>query len=161
MNAFDQIKETIEAIKASQLQCVILLPNNDAGHSKIIEYVKSNNFKWFPSLPTEIFVNLYRNVSALIGNSSSGIHETPTLKIPTINIGTRQQGRERAENVIDVPYNKSKILEAIHKALFGKEFKKRMQNLVNPYGDGTSAGEIVNVLKHISLDGIIQKQFHD
>jgi len=161
MNAFDQIRETVEAIKTSQLQCVALLPNNDAGYSSIIEYIKLNNIKWFPSLPTGIFVNLYRNVSALIGNSSSGIHETPTLKIPAINIGTRQQGRERTENVIDVPYNRSKILEAIRKAVFDEEFRKRVQNIVNPYGDGTSAGKIVNILKRISLDGIIQKQFHD
>jgi UDP-N-acetylglucosamine 2-epimerase (non-hydrolysing)/GDP/UDP-N,N'-diacetylbacillosamine 2-epimerase (hydrolysing) len=161
MDSFAQIKITTEAIKESKVQCVVLLPNNDAGHSKIIECIKSNNLKWFPSLPTGIFVNLYRNVSALIGNSSSGIHETPTLKIPAINIGSRQQGRERAGNVIDVPYDKSKILAAINKAVFDKKFQKYVQSIENPYGNGTSSGKIVSILKTVPLDGIIQKMFYD
>jgi UDP-N-acetylglucosamine 2-epimerase (non-hydrolysing)/GDP/UDP-N,N'-diacetylbacillosamine 2-epimerase (hydrolysing) len=161
MNSFDQIKETIEAIKESKVQCIVLLPNNDAGYSKIIEFIKSNDVKWFPSLPTDIFINLYRNVSALIGNSSSGIHETPTLKIPTINIGTRQQGRERAGNVIDVPNNKTKIVEAIKKAVFDEDFRKYVRSLENPYGNGTSAEQIVKILKIVPLEGIVQKIFHD
>lgn len=161
MNSFDQIKESIEAVKESNVQCVVLLPNNDAGYSKIIEYIKSNGVKWFPSLPTDIFINLYRNVGALIGNSSSGIHETPTLKIPSINIGTRQKGRERAGNVIDVPYDKIKILEAINKALFDTNFRNYVSNIKNPYGEGYSAEQIVKILKDVSLDGIIQKIFND
>lgn len=161
MNSYDQIKETIEAVKAANVQCIVLLPNNDAGYSKIIEYIKSNDLKWFPSLPTELFVNLYRNVHALIGNSSSGIHETPTLKIPTINIGSRQLGRERAGNVIDVPHDKEKILEAINKALFDVEFRNYVRSIENPYGDGKSAEKIVHVLKTVSLEGIIQKVFYE
>jgi UDP-N-acetyl-D-glucosamine 2-epimerase, UDP-hydrolysing len=161
MNSLDQIKQTVEAIKESKVQCIVLLPNNDAGYSEIISYIKSSKMKWFPSLPTEIFINLYRNVGALIGNSSSGIHETPSLKIPAINIGSRQQGRERAGNVIDVPNDKLKILEAINKALFDEQFKNFVRSIHNPYGDGNSAEKIVNILKTVSLDGIVQKIFHD
>lgn len=161
MNSYHQISETIDAIIEAQVQCIILLPNNDAGYSKIVEKIKSSNVKWFPSLPTDIFINLYRNVWALIGNSSSGIHETPTLKIPAINIGTRQQGRERAGNVIDVPHNKEAILAAIRKAVFDEDFRNYVRTIKNPYGDGNSAEKIVNILKEISLDGIIQKRFHD
>jgi GDP/UDP-N,N'-diacetylbacillosamine 2-epimerase (hydrolysing) len=161
MNSFDQIKETIEAVKETGVQCIVLLPNNDAGYSKIIEYIKSNDVRWFPSLPTLIFINLYRNVSALIGNSSSGIHETPSLKIPAINIGTRQQGRERAGNVIDVPYEKDEIVRAINKALFDKDFRDYVSKLENPYGNGNSAEQIVKTLKTVPLEGIVQKIFHD
>jgi UDP-N-acetylglucosamine 2-epimerase (non-hydrolysing)/GDP/UDP-N,N'-diacetylbacillosamine 2-epimerase (hydrolysing) len=161
MNSFDQIKETIEAIKESEIQCITLLPNNDAGYSRIIDYIKSNEIKWFPSLSTSVFINLYRNVSALIGNSSSGIHETPTLKIPAINIGSRQQGRERAGNVLDVPHDKIKIVEAIRKAVFDQDFREYVRNIENPYGNGTSAKQIVKVLSTVRLDGIIQKIFHD
>ncbi len=161
INSFDQIKETIEAVRASGVQCITLLPNNDAGYSKIIQYIKESGIRWFPSLRTELFVNLYRNVSALIGNSSSGIHETPTLRIPTVNIGTRQQGRERASNVIDVPYDRVKIGEAIQKAVFDQEFRSHVRSIVNPYGTGNSAERIVAKLKTIPLDGIIQKIFHD
>jgi len=161
MSSYKQIKETVEAIKEAKVQCITLLPNNDAGSSKIIEYIKSNDLIWFPSLPTNLFVNLYRNIHALIGNSSSGIHETPTLKIPAINIGSRQQGRERAGNVIDVPHNKEKIIEAINKALFDIKFREYIRSLKNPYGDGRSAEKIVKVLKTISLEGIIQKVFYE
>ncbi len=161
LDSYAQIQETVAAIKESGVQCIVLLPNNDAGHSKIIEFIKQNDLKWFPSLPTDVFINLYRNVSALIGNSSSGIHETPTLKIPAINIGTRQQGRERSENVIDVPNKKEEIVKAINKALFDKDFRAMVSAIENPYGNGDSAIKIVDILRSVKLDGVVQKIFHD
>ncbi|OFX23728.1 MAG: UDP-N-acetyl-D-glucosamine 2-epimerase, UDP-hydrolysing [Bacteroidetes bacterium GWA2_31_9b] len=160
-SSFDQIKETVDAIKELGIQCITLLPNNDAGHQKIITHIQSSGLKWLPSLPTIKFVNLYRNVWALVGNSSSGIHETPTIKIPTVNIGTRQQGRERAANVIDVDYNKGLIKKAIHKALYDEEFRKKVKVLRNPYGDGHSAEKIVEILKSTALEGIVQKIFYE
>jgi UDP-N-acetylglucosamine 2-epimerase (non-hydrolysing)/GDP/UDP-N,N'-diacetylbacillosamine 2-epimerase (hydrolysing) len=126
-----------------------------------LKNIKQNDLKWYPSLSTEVFVNLYRNVSALIGNSSSGIHETPTLKIPAINIGTRQQGRERAQNVIDVPNKKEEILKAIQKAVYDLEFRTMVSKIENPYGNGQSAKQIVDILRTVKLEGIIQKIFHD
>lgn len=161
IHSLDQIRNTIEAIIESGVQCITSLPNNDAGSSKIIEYIKTNNIKWYPSLSTEIFVNLYRNVSAIIGNSSSGIHESSTMKIPAINIGSRQQGRERPKNVIDVTYNKDEIVKAINKAVFDNNFRESVKSISNPYGDGKTAVRIKNVLKEISLNGIIQKIFYD
>ena len=154
-------KETVDAIIEAKIQTIALLPNNDAGHQKIINYIKKSGIKWYPSLPTNIFVNLYRNVNALIGNSSSGIHETPTLGIPAINIGNRQQGRERAENVIDVSHDKDKILLAINKVVNDKKFIKKMKSIPNPYGDGDSAKRIVKILSSVSLENIIQKQYVD
>jgi GDP/UDP-N,N'-diacetylbacillosamine 2-epimerase (hydrolysing) len=161
LDSYAQIQETVAAIKESGVQCIVLLPNNDAGHAKIIEFIKQNDLKWFPSLPTDVFINLYRNVSALIGNSSSGIHETPTLKIPAINIGTRQQGRERSKNVIDVPNKKEEIVKAIKKALFDKDFRAMVSAIKNPYGSGDSSKKIVDILRTVKLDGIVQKIFHD
>jgi len=160
-DSFLQIKETVDAIKEMEIQTVALLPNNDAGYLKIIDYIKHSGIKWYPSLPTDIFINLYRNVSALIGNSSSGIHETPTMKIPAINIGNRQQGRERAANVLDVPHEKNAIVAVIHKALNDTEFLHKVKSIKNPYGNGTSAEKIVKFLKTVSLDNLIQKQFVD
>ena len=160
-DSFTQIKETVDAITESGTQTVSLLPNNDAGHARIIDYIKSSELKWYPSLPAIMFINLYRNASALIGNSSSGIHETPTMRIPAINIGNRQQGRERAENVIDVPNDKISILKGINKALYDESFKNMVDQIQNPYGDGTSAEQIVRILKTVSLDNLIQKQFVD
>ena len=160
-DSFSQIEETVDAINEMGIQTVVLLPNNDAGHSKIIDYITSSNLKWYPSLPTDIFINLYRNVDALIGNSSSGIHETPTMKIPAINIGNRQQGRERAANVLDVPNEKTAIIGAISQALFDTDFIDMVKQLENPYGDGHSAEKIVAVLKEISLSNLVQKRFVD
>jgi GDP/UDP-N,N'-diacetylbacillosamine 2-epimerase (hydrolysing) len=161
-SSFDQIKETINAIKNKGIQAIVLLPNNDAGHAKIIEEIKSSGLKWLPSLSTVKFVNLYRNAWALIGNSSSGIHETPSLKIPAINIGNRQMGRERAANVIDVPNDQQQIEQAIDKAIFDTEFRDFVSKIENPYGKGDSAETIVNLLKTIDFDKVsIQKVFYE
>jgi GDP/UDP-N,N'-diacetylbacillosamine 2-epimerase (hydrolysing) len=162
ISSFDQIKQTIDAIKIVGSQALVLLPNNDAGHSKIIEEIKNSGLKWVPSLPTVKFVNLYRNAWALVGNSSSGIHETPTLKIPAVNIGNRQMGRERAKNVIDVPNDSQAIQDAIKKALFDKDFRNFVKTIENPYGEGNSAQNIVKVLREIDLNTVsIQKVFYE
>jgi GDP/UDP-N,N'-diacetylbacillosamine 2-epimerase (hydrolysing) len=159
--SLDQIKETLDAIKELGIQCIVLLPNNDAGFSNIITEIKNSGLKWYPSLPTNKFINLYRNAWALVGNSSSGIHETPTYKIPAVNIGNRQMGRERAENVIDVPNVKEEIKKGIEKAIYDEEFRSFVKTIVNPYGTGDSADQIIEVMKTVSLEGIIQKRFYE
>lgn len=160
-SSLDQIKETINVIKRMDIQALALLPNNDAGHSKIIEEIKSSGIKWYPSLSTLDFINIYRNAWALVGNSSSGIHETPTFKIPAVNIGNRQMGRERAENVIDVPNEADAIEAGIKKALFDEEFRAFVKTLDNPYGIGNSSEQIVKILKEVSFEGKIQKVFYE
>jgi len=161
-NSIDQIRETIKAIKALELQALFLLPNNDAGHAKIIEEIRESGLMWQPSLSTLKFVNLYRNASVLVGNSSSGIHETPTMRIPAVNIGTRQQGRERAENVLDVSYESDEIQQAIRKSLYDEDFRAMVSKVKNPYGEGRSAEQIVQVLKGLKLrPDLIQKKFYE
>lgn len=160
-SSLDQIKETIEAIKEMEIQCIVLLPNNDAGFSDIINEIKNSGLKWYPSLPTNKFINLYRNAWALVGNSSSGIHETPTYKIPAVNIGNRQMGRERAKNVIDVTNKKDDIKKGIEKAIYDEDFRAFVKTIVNPYGIGNSADQIIDVMKNVSLEGIIQKRFYE
>ena len=161
LDSFNQIQNTIKAIRELGLQTVCLLPNNDAGHAKIVEELERSGLKYIPSLSTLKFVNLYRNVSCLVGNSSSGIHETPTMKIPAVNIGTRQFGRERAANVIDSDYDWRNIKAAIEKAVYDEEFRAMVRKIENPYGDGHSAQKIVSVLKNVNLKGIIQKKFYE
>jgi GDP/UDP-N,N'-diacetylbacillosamine 2-epimerase (hydrolysing) len=156
-----QILNTIDVIKDLNLQALVALPNNDAGSTEIIEEIKNSGLSWYPSLSTDEFVNVYRNIWAIVGNSSSGIHESSTFGIPAVNIGTRQQGRERAQNVIDVSYEKSEIKLGIEKALFDKDYREAVRNMVNPYGAGNSSEKIINILKSISLDGIVQKFFYE
>jgi UDP-N-acetylglucosamine 2-epimerase (non-hydrolysing)/GDP/UDP-N,N'-diacetylbacillosamine 2-epimerase (hydrolysing) len=156
-----QILSTIGVIKNLGIQALVALPNNDAGSSEIIEEIKKSGLSWYPSLSTEEFVNVYRNIWAIVGNSSSGIHESSTFGIPAVNIGTRQQDRERAKNVIDVSYEEDSIQKGIEKALFDESFREQVVNIKNPYGKGDSSVKIVKLLKSVSLEGIIQKRFYE
>jgi GDP/UDP-N,N'-diacetylbacillosamine 2-epimerase (hydrolysing) len=104
------------------------------------------------NMPRADYLGLMKIADVLIGNSSSGILEAPSLKLPAVNIGNRQYGRMRGENVIDVPsYLAKDIAEGIHKAL-SPDFKKHAQNAKNPYGDGKSARRIVDILASVSID---------
>ncbi|MGA2086631.1 MAG: UDP-N-acetylglucosamine 2-epimerase, partial [Terracidiphilus sp.] len=93
----------------------------------------------------------------MAGNSSSGIMETASFALPTVNVGIRQQGRERARNVLDAPAETSAILAAIERAL-SPEFRNSLSGMVNPYGDGTAAQTIARVLTTVPLDGLLIKQ---
>ncbi len=158
-DAKKQIKETLSAVKESGVQSVLIYPNNDAGSQVIIGEIKNSNIKYFPTLSLKDYVSLLSYTTALIGNSSSGIHETATFKVPTINIGTRQQGRLRPKNVIDVDYQEYEITGAINKILNDKEFQNNVLHCINPYGDGSSANRIIQILKKIDIGNkVIQKR---
>jgi len=138
---------------------LFIYPNNDAGAQNIIKTLKKSKIKHVPTLSLEKYVSLLRRSAGLIGNSSSGIHETATLSVPTINIGSRQQGRLRATNVVDVEHNQTQIVGAIDRCLNDDEFLETVKTCTNPYGDGLSAKKIVDILKTIDIsDNIIQKQ---
>ncbi len=157
-----QFRQTLKAVKKVGVQGVIIYPNHDAGYEAIIKEIQHTPIKHFPSLPSEIFVNALRYAAALVGNSSSGIHETATLHVPTVNIGSRQQGRERPKNVIDVSHNSEDIARGLRKALFNKKFKAMVRRVINPYGKGHSAPRIIKILKRLDLTKVpIQKRFFD
>lgn len=152
------IKETIDALKEFiDYDVIIILPNNDAGYSQIVEQLNFSNFKTVESLGLSDYINLLKRAQLLIGNSSSGIHEASSFNIPVINIGTRQSGRLRSENIIDVDYSKNQIIEAIKEGII---FKRNKQIFQNPYGDGKSSQRIVEILKNIDIQNnkLIQKQ---
>jgi UDP-N-acetylglucosamine 2-epimerase (non-hydrolysing)/GDP/UDP-N,N'-diacetylbacillosamine 2-epimerase (hydrolysing) len=143
-------------------QLFFVYPNADAGSYALIERTKALAV----SRPdTHIFVNLdpisywslLGQVDALIGNSSSGIMEAASFALPTVNIGLRQQGRERARNLIDAPAEAAAILRALNQAL-DPEFRKALRGMENPYGDGTAAQTIARVLTTVPLDGLLIKQ---
>ena len=155
-NSKEQILITIAALKKTKVNVLIILPNNDAGHSKIIKELKNSNFKFVESLNLNQYVNLLKRSSGLIGNSSSGIHETSSFDIPTINIGTRQMGRLRPKNVIDVNHNEEEITNAIQECI---TIKKNKIQFENPYGDGKSSKKILDIIKKLDLSkNIIQKR---
>mgnify|MGYP003644287011 CR=1 FL=1 len=153
-----QITHTLRAVTENNLNALIIYPNNDAGYSSIVHHIQNSGIEHVSTLPLGDYVNLLRHAQLLIGNSSSGIHESSTFKIPTINIGSRQSGRLRPSNVIDVDYDRAKISEAIHTCLSSPSFRARCESCSNPYGDGNSSARIVELLETLPLKHIIQKQ---
>jgi UDP-N-acetylglucosamine 2-epimerase (non-hydrolysing)/GDP/UDP-N,N'-diacetylbacillosamine 2-epimerase (hydrolysing) len=157
-----QVEKTLQAVKEMGIQAVGIYPNNDAGTNKIVSAIRNSNIRFVKNLSPEVFSNVLRNCEVLVGNSSSGIREAATFHIPVVNIGTRQQGRERSKNVIDAGYNKEEVKKAIKKAVYDKNFKKIVQKAKNPYGDGHSAARIIKILKELNIKKIpLQKQFID
>jgi UDP-N-acetylglucosamine 2-epimerase len=92
----------------------------------------------------------------MVGNSSSGIMEAASFGLPVVNVGMRQQGRERARNVIDVEADSNAIVRSIRRAL-NPAFEARLRGMKNPYGDGTAAKKIARVLASVELDKLLVK----
>jgi UDP-N-acetylglucosamine 2-epimerase (non-hydrolysing)/GDP/UDP-N,N'-diacetylbacillosamine 2-epimerase (hydrolysing) len=150
------------ALAQAPCQLIFVYPNSDAGSYALIERTKELAST---RAQTHIFVNLNAvtywsllgNADAIVGNSSSGIMEAASFALPAVNVGMRQQGRERARNVIDSPAETAAILAAITQALRPK-FRKNLRGMANPYGDGTAAKTIARVLTTVQLEGLLVKQ---
>lgn len=145
-----QIKQTLEALKELNFQTVFTYPNSDAGGREmtaVLESYKNNDFiRIIPNLGSQKYLSLLKITSVLVGNSSSGIWEAPSFKTPVVNIGTRQYGRLRANNVIDVDYNKEQIQKAILYVMNDKKYRENLKNCKNPYGDGKTSEKTVSIL---------------
>jgi len=153
------ILKTIQAIKELDSQAIIIYGNADAGSKKIFKILKNTKIRKYPTIPSEKYINLLKNSTALVGNSSSGIIETPFLHVPSINIGTRQQGRGNPGSVINVRYNRNEIKKAIEKAMNDKNFLRKVKNCKSLYGNGNAAKKIVKILETVDLGKIpIQKK---
>ena len=110
------------------------------------------------NLQRDYFVELLSNAKLLIGNSSCGILEASTFKIPVVNIGNRQEGRMQSNNIINCKYSEKEINKKIHFALNNRKFKQKVKNSKNPYGDGKSSIKIFNILKKINFKKITEKK---
>jgi UDP-hydrolysing UDP-N-acetyl-D-glucosamine 2-epimerase len=160
-----------EALARLPDQLLLCYPNADAGSRALIERTKSfladrTRGKIFTNLDAVTYWSLLRHVDMLVGNSSSGIMETASFSLPTINVGLRQQGRERAINVLDA--DPAAILEAVTNART-PEFRRSLRGMTNPYGDGFASDTIVKVLTTVALSQellmkrhpTISRQTHD
>ena len=152
-HALKQIKTSIRALETFDIPKIVILPNNDAG-SNIIknEIQKANNYFTFSNLKREVFMAFLKNCSLVVGNSSCGLLEAPTFKIPAVNIGRRQKGRVRGENVIDVEFEENQIIEAINKCFDSKFLEYLNKSCKNPYGDGKSSERILKILSGLKID---------
>jgi len=158
-----QMEETMKALIKLKKQTIIIYPNADAGGRKMIKvidkYKRYPFIKIFKNLPYLTFISLMRISSVMIGNSSSAIIEAPFFGVPVVNIGIREKGRERGENIIDVPHEKGEIVRAINKCLFDTEFRKRVKEAYNPYDIKINgAKRIADVLARVKInDKLLQK----
>ena len=148
-----QMSVTLQAVKNFQLPVVLVYPNGDPGSKEMIAYIrkeeKNTNFHIFPSVDYATFATLEKEAAVWVGNSSAGIVESTYFKTPVVNIGPRQDGRERSANIIDVDYDKNQIFDAIQKSLYDKRYLQSIQFLKSPWGDGKAAERIMKVLKHL------------
>lgn len=153
--AGEQMKITLQVLRDLNLQVIIIYPNNDIGSELIIEEIKKYKahpkFKIFKNIQRKIYLSLLKNVDFLIGNSSSGLIESPIFKLPVVNIGDRNKGRETADNVIDVIHDYDEIKNAIKKAL-SKDFRDLCKIVKNPYGDGKASERIVRILEDLKIE---------
>jgi UDP-N-acetylglucosamine 2-epimerase (non-hydrolysing)/GDP/UDP-N,N'-diacetylbacillosamine 2-epimerase (hydrolysing) len=145
----------LEALAELGMPVVFTHPNTDPGGRAMreeLEAWRGQPFLWIvPNLGSARYLNLVRHAAAVIGNSSSGLFDTPSLKVPAINVGTRQSKRLRADNVIDVGFDKRDIVAAVRRALLDPDFRGRLAQTRNPYGDGKAAARTASVLKSLKL----------
>ena len=115
----------------------------------------------FTSLGQLRYLSALQHVDLVIGNSSSGLIEVPSFKIPTINIGDRQRGRVYGLSVINCKPTKKEIIESINLGL-SESFRKKLKKSINPYGNKNSSIEIVKILKKIAVnENLIKKKFYN
>lgn len=136
-------------------QILFCYPNADAGSRALIERTQSflasrKQEQVFINLDAVTYWSLLGQVDLLLGNSSSGIMETASFALPTVNVGLRQQGRERARNVLDAAPDVGSLLEAVRMAR-SAEFRQSLEGMTNPYGEGFASEKIVRVLTTVPL----------
>lgn len=161
---FQEILSVVDSLKDTNI--IFTKANSDTDgriiNQMIDDYVAKNDHKsrGFNSLGQLRYLSALKHVDAIVGNSSSGLSETPSFKIGAINIGDRQKGRIKASNVIDCLPNKESIKNAFE-TLYSKEFQLSLKSCKNPFGEGNSSKTIVEVLKKAKLKNILKKTFFD
>ena len=136
--------------------------NEGRSINKILEeFVSKNKDKalLFTNMGQLFYLSTMKHADAVIGNSSSGIIEAPSLKTPTINIGNRQKGRIKAESIIDCKPEYKDIKKALE-IIKSKKFKEKIKKIKSPFGDGKAAEKILKVLKNFNLSDV-KKEFFD
>jgi UDP-hydrolysing UDP-N-acetyl-D-glucosamine 2-epimerase len=149
--AAQEVSALLSALQPVGGTLIFTMPNADSEWKTIMTQLTDfaahhPSAQLYPSLGQLRYYSLLKHADVMVGNSSSGIWESPSFKIPAVNIGDRQRGRFRARNIIDVPCDSEKIHAGIARAL-SPQFRSSLAGLVNPFGDGGAARRIVDVLK--------------
>lgn len=129
---------------------IISLPNADTGSADFLKEIETyrdhKNMHLFTSMPRKDFLNVFKYATLLIGNSSMGIIDSSFFRIPTVNVGSRQLGREQGVNVVHAGYDEASIRSAIKKAT-SPAFARHVARMKSPYGDGHAAEKIVQAIE--------------
>jgi GDP/UDP-N,N'-diacetylbacillosamine 2-epimerase (hydrolysing) len=166
VSAGNQMKELLAALQGLQDTGLIFThPNADTGGRELITmldaFVASHpNARAYASLGQLRYLSCMAQCDAVVGNSSSGLLEAPTLKKATINIGDRQRGRLQAANVINCRAQLDEIDLAL-KTLYSPHFQASLSEVANPYGDGGASARVVEIIKTLKLNGLTKKTFYD
>jgi len=164
--AVQQTKVLLQALgKLPEAGLIFTMPGADKEGGviwkKIRAFVRGNSrAKAFRCLGSRVYLSLMKEADAVVGNSSSGLLEAPALRVPAINIGSRQQGRVRAASVIDCEPNSASIQKSLRKA-FSRKFRFQCQKMIHPYGQGGSAAKIMHLLKARRHQSMLRKKFFD
>ena len=161
--AGEQMAATLDAVTSIDTQAVVVYPNADAGGDRMIEEIQSRQFgdavRTFRSLPRDAFLGMLAAADAMIGNSSSGIIEAPSFGLPVVDVGPRQEGRERADNVLSAPHETAAIRGAIERCLADEEVRERAAACENPYDYGGAGERIVERLATVDLgENLLRKR---
>ena len=162
----DQMKELLAALSTlKDTQLIFTLPNADTDSRVLIKLIENfvrehDNAHIYFSLGQLLYLSLLAQCDGMVGNSSSGLIEAPSLNKGTINIGDRQRGRLQAKSVINCEPKRRNIINAFKK-LYSIEFQEILKETKNPYGDGGASEKILKVLKSHSIKNIIKKSFYD
>lgn len=161
-HARDQMAATLDAVESFDVQVLLIYPNSDAGGDAIISEIESRrdtqSIRTFRSLPRREYLGIMDTVDVMVGNSSSGIIEAPSFSLPVVDVGPRQEGRERAENTLSVPHNSSKIRSAIATCLDDSEFQRQVDRCENPYDYGGAGRRIADRLFEVDRnESLIRK----
>lgn len=154
--AREHMASITRVLEATGLNIAVMAPNSDPGNQAIsleideliARYPKA---KAFTFLERKVFINMLRHARVMVGNSSAGILEAPSMGLPVVNIGIRQRGREHGDNVIFTDYDAQEIATAIAKATIDEDFRALVARKRTPYGDGTAGQRIAEILCKVEL----------
>lgn len=157
-----EIEQIMKTLKEKGIHTIVSYPNTDFNNSEIVkvyqEYMNDEQFYFYRNLDRNTFINLYRNASFQIGNSSSGIAEAASIPIPVVNIGSRQKNRGNTDNVIFVEHVDDTLDQAIDQAL-SAEFAASLEGIENIYGDGKSSRRAYEIIKNTDFNQMLRKLY--
>lgn len=166
LNVENQINSLLDALKTLDgINLLFTMPNADHGNKiifkKIRNFVKyNNNSTVITSMGQLHYLSAMKHVNGLVGNSSSGIIEAPSLKKGTVNVGRRQEGRVQAKSIINTDFETKNIIKAIRK-LFSKKFQDGLSSVINPYGNGGASRKILKIINTLNYNSLKGKNFND